>query len=86
MEQPSNIYGDLALPPIDPAALKKDAVVLTRIFWNSSVAGAEAKVVKVKTTPSGVSAYCDYGANQSNTRLRKWMPAFALCAKPDTKE
>lgn len=75
----NSIYGDIDAPELDPAALKKDLSVQTRIFWDNSVAGSRARVVSFKTGADGkVRVRCNYGQNQSGKSLLKWMPCFAL--------
>lgn len=75
----NSIYGDIDAPELDPAALKKDLPVQTRIFWNNSMAGSRARVVAFKTGTDGkVRVRCNYGQNQSGQPFLKWMPCFAL--------
>ena len=72
-------YADLpGAVPLDPALLKKNLLVQTRIWWNCSVAGSKAKVVSFKETPKGTVVRCNYGKYGSGKTILKWMPCDAL--------
>lgn len=62
-------------PPAAPLdRLQKGVRVFTRYLTMASSPGSQSTVVRVRAE----WVLCDFGANLSGQRLRKWMPAEAL--------
>lgn len=72
------MYQKLDLPAVEKKALKRGLPVQTRYFYGHSVAGSQAKVVRVMETARGVFVRCNFGKNLGGENLINTLPLDAL--------